>query len=58
MRALPIHIYRAIDKFDEAARKMAIKGAAMPEEHAAIEHQYRQSRERLERTIQAALEKR
>ena len=58
MRPLPVHIGRAIDKFDEAARKMAFKGAAMPEEHKAIEHQYRKARERLEHTIQSVLEKR
>lgn len=58
MRNLPRNIITAIDRFDEAAKRMAFKGATMPEDHHAIEHQYQSAREKLEIVIQKALEKR
>lgn len=58
MRNLPRNIITAIDRFDEAARRLALKGAAMPEDHHAIVFQHQQAREKLEMIIQKALEKR
>ena len=58
MRNLPRNIITAIDRLEEATKRLAFKGAAMPEDHHAIVYQHQQAREKLEMIIQKALEKR
>ena len=45
-------IRAAITRFDKACHEMAWKGAAHPEEHAAIEREHAAARDNLERQIE------
>ena len=42
---------RAIKRFEEAVREHAFKGARMPDEHEALELEYRDAKEHLFRCI-------
>lgn len=50
-----ISIRGAITRFAGAAQDHAFKGAAHPQDHAAIDEKYASTREALERLIQKAI---
>lgn len=58
MTVLPSSITAAITRFDAAAQAVGVmRDGAQPDNHWAIQHQYDEARQRLERAIEKVITK-